>query len=112
MKFSQCLKLPSSPLSSVCLRLDALLDQVADFFFTDAGNISPVAVPVVEAVFDTTLSSLDSGVGSGVGLETSSIDVEESDQDEQAEKDSGLHWYLYEYVFDCYYILMVTWLDL
>jgi len=54
------------------------VDQVADFFETNAGNVNPVAVPVVEAV--GVASSLSSLGSSGVGSETGSIrDVQESE---------------------------------
>ena len=68
----------------------ALLDVVADFFFTDAGNVSPVAVPVVEAVVD--LVSLGSSSVGSSGLETSSFSGgEESEEEEQADEES-LHF--------------------
>ena len=72
----------------ISLSVVALLDKVADFFFTNAGNISPVAIPVVETVF--ILSSL----GSASSLRSSSLETssfsggEEGKKDKQAEKDS------------------------
>mgnify|MGYP006955303700 CR=1 FL=1 len=67
------------------------MDKVADFFFTNPGNINIVAVPVVEAVVST-LHSLSLGSSLSVGssvLETSSFSGgEESEEDEQADKES------------------------
>ena len=68
----------------------ALLDVVADFFFTDSGNVSPGAVPVVEAV--DILLSLGSSSGRSSVLEASSFSGgEEGEEDEQADKES-LHF--------------------
>jgi len=84
----------------------ALLDVVADFFFTDSGNVSPCAVPVVEAV--DILSGLGSSSGRSSVLETSGFSGgEESEEDEQADE-KGLHFFCDCYCcgcFDFYYIL-------
>ena len=70
----------------------ALFDVVADFFFTDAGNISPVAVPVVETVG----SLLSGSLGVSSSLETSSFSGgEEGEEDEQADKESLHFCYCY-----------------
>jgi len=84
----------------------ALLDIVADFFFANSGNVSPGAVPVVEAV--DILSGLGSSSGRSSVLETSSFSGgEEGEEDEQADEES-LHFcdcYCCDYCFDLYYIL-------
>ena len=60
----------------------ALFDIVADFFFTDAGNFSPIAVPIVETV-GLLLSSGGSSSGRSGVLETSSFSGgEEGEEDE------------------------------
>ncbi len=75
----------------------ALFNVVTDFFFTDTGNISPVAVPIVETV-GSLLSSGGSSSGRSGVLETSSFSGgEESEEDEQADKE-GLHFYLCDVV--------------
>ena len=77
-----CFSFRSASLSGV-----ALLDIVADFLFTNSGNISPVAIPVVETVF--LLHSLGSSSGRSSVLETGGFSGgEESKEDKQAEKDS------------------------
>jgi len=69
----------------------ALLDIVADFFFTNSGNVSPGAVPIVEAV--DILSGLGSGSAGSSVLETSSFSgAEEGEEDKQADEES-LHFY-------------------
>jgi len=83
----------------------ALFNVVTDFFFTNAGNVSPVAVPIVETV-GLLLSSGGSSSGRSGVLETSSFSGgEESEEDEQADEDS-LHFCYWDYCcFDFYYIL-------
>jgi len=74
-------------LKLTALLVVALLDIVADFFFTNAGNVSPCAVPIVEAV-DILLSTSSSSAGSG-GLEASSFSgAEEGEEDKQADEKS------------------------
>ncbi len=75
----------------------ALFDVVTDFFFTNAGNVSPIAIPIVETV-GLLLSSGGSSSGRSGVLETSSFSGgEESEEDEQADKE-GLHFYLCDVV--------------
>jgi len=77
--------------------MHALLDQITDMFFTNAGNINVIAIPEVEAL-GTIVSS--SKVSIGISLDslrrlsllskTSGIsDAEDSKQNEQAEDDGG-----------------------
>jgi len=83
--------------------LIAELNQIAGFFFTNAGNISPLAVPEVEASnatqlkFSIAFSTLDSLRRFSLLSKTSGIsDTEDSKQNEQAEEDSGgLHCFDY-----------------
>ncbi len=77
----------------------ALFDVVTDFFFTNAGDISPVAVPIVETVGSLLGSGGSSSGRSGV-LEASSFSgSEEGKEDEQADKE-GLH-FSYDFYWDC-----------
>ena len=107
MKYKLHIDFPLEP-TSTSLSIVALLDKVADFFFTNSGNISPVAVPIVEAVF--ILHSLGSTSSpSSSSLETSSFSGgEERKEDEQAEKDSFHSYDIVEVFLRCfgfYYIL-------
>ena len=85
------------------LALLALLDQITDFFdIFKARNLSPKAVPVVEAISPlkhSTISfvSLDRLRRFSLLSKTSGIsDTEDSKQNEQAEEDSGgLHCFDY-----------------
>ncbi len=86
---------------TILVLVPALFDVVTDFFFTNAGNLSPVAIPKVQTV-DGLLGSGGSSSGRSGVLETSSFSGgEESKEDEQADKDS-LHFYGMLFLFLLY----------
>ena len=85
--------------------LKALLDQIADLFFTNAGNTDFIAVPEVEAIAANLKVSIGISLGnlrrSSLLSKTSSIsDAEDSKQNEQAEEDGGgLHCLYYFWLY-------------
>jgi len=86
---------------SASLSWVALLDIVADFFFTNSGNISPVAIPVVETVF--LLHSLASSSARSSILETGGFSGgEESEEDKQADKESLHSCDVFEVFLRCF----------